>query len=432
MSVSYKTICRYLDKETMLQKVRKTFFLSSEQMQKRVEFCRNMLNRGIGYNQIMFTDETKINLGCYTNDSIRLSKETKEKLKKGNADVYELINRPQKKFEKSLMFAGGICFYGLSKLIVLDGTLNNFSYGQALLFYKEDVEQIKSENGVDLIFEQDGAKAHTCKANITLLKKLFKNSGWIQNPPNSPDLASPIERLWGYIKPRVKRRNPETLEDLKNFFLEEWNSVPSSIFHNLCSGYINRLKKWIELEGRRIEPEHFPKSEIDADIWEKPKVLPNLRVIYNDKQLKNHQIKEIKALKKEIKSIKSLYTEKHKKSVETKGQFKKKDLKNMSMGRALSIINGPEKIEKEKEEKINAIKEKITMIEDMSLKEYVDHRNYAYDERNNVYDEDSTIDEIEEKINEIIEISKKNKNIKYKIYFQIIIVNCQTINVYLK
>ena len=46
------------------------------------------------------------------------------------------------------------------------------------------------------------------------------------NPPNSPDLASHIENLWGIIKSRVKRRNPETLDDLKRYILEEWNSVP--------------------------------------------------------------------------------------------------------------------------------------------------------------------------------------------------------------
>ena len=50
-----------------------------------------------------------------------------------------MINRPQRKFEKSLMIAGGISYHGLTKLIILDGTLNEFSYGQGLLFYKDDI-----------------------------------------------------------------------------------------------------------------------------------------------------------------------------------------------------------------------------------------------------------------------------------------------------
>ena len=79
--------------------------------------------------------------------------------------------------------------------------MTEFSYAQALLFYKEDIEQIEKKTNSKLIFEQDGASSHTSKFNIFLLNKLFTKDGWLQNPPNSPDLAYPIERLWGLIKP---------------------------------------------------------------------------------------------------------------------------------------------------------------------------------------------------------------------------------------
>ena len=101
--------------------------------------------------------------------------------------------------------------------------------------------------------EQDGAQAHRCKSNRHLLNKLFPGGRWIQNPPNSPDLAYPIENLWGIIKPRVKMRNPQTLDELKQFFLEEWNSVPLKMVQNLCKGYLKKLEKCIELNGGRIE-----------------------------------------------------------------------------------------------------------------------------------------------------------------------------------
>ena len=41
------------------------------------------------------------------------------------------------------MIVDGISSSGLSHLILLDGTLNQFSYGQALLYYKEDIEEFK-------------------------------------------------------------------------------------------------------------------------------------------------------------------------------------------------------------------------------------------------------------------------------------------------
>ena len=97
------------------------------------------------------------------------------------------------------------------------------------------------------------------KAYILLLNKLFKESGWIQNLPNSPDLAFPIEKFLGVIKPRVKRRDPKTIEELKQFLMEEWNSVPKEMIQNLCISWIERIKKVHELKGERLVSEYFKK-----------------------------------------------------------------------------------------------------------------------------------------------------------------------------
>ena len=110
------------------------------------------------------------------------------------------------------MVAGGISFHGLGRLMILNGTENEFCYAQAILNYKKDVERLDG----DLIFEQDGARSHNSKSNIALLNKRFKN--WIQKQPNSPDLVYPIEDLWGILKNRVKRRNPQNLDELTIFF----------------------------------------------------------------------------------------------------------------------------------------------------------------------------------------------------------------------
>ena len=41
------------------------------------------------------------------------------------------------------MIAGGVSASGLSHLILMDGTLNLFAYGQALLYYKKDIDKMK-------------------------------------------------------------------------------------------------------------------------------------------------------------------------------------------------------------------------------------------------------------------------------------------------
>ena len=182
----------------------------------------------------MFSDETKIDMSPFLRESIRLTKGTQNKLKEGDLSIYSLINREEKKFENSVMIAGGISASGLSHLILLDGTLNQFAYGQALLYYKEDIDEMKKKYDINLILEQDGARAHTSKTNIALLNELFNKDNWLQNPPNSPDLAYPIETLWGILKARIKRRMPKTIDELKEYIQEEWASVPKLLLKNLC------------------------------------------------------------------------------------------------------------------------------------------------------------------------------------------------------
>ena len=72
-------------------------------------------------------------MGCYyTHDSIRLS-ENKTKLKKGDKEAFKLINKEEKKFEPSILIAGGICSGGLTDLIINEGTLNEFAYAQTTI-----------------------------------------------------------------------------------------------------------------------------------------------------------------------------------------------------------------------------------------------------------------------------------------------------------
>jgi len=56
-----------------------------------------IIDRKINFDQIMFTDECIIDLSSYTNDSIRLDPMTKEQLKVGDREVYDLVNRPKRK-----------------------------------------------------------------------------------------------------------------------------------------------------------------------------------------------------------------------------------------------------------------------------------------------------------------------------------------------
>ena len=112
-------------------------------------------------------------------------------------------------------------------------------------------------------------------------------------------MAYPIESLWGYIKPRIKKRNPKTLDELKKFTLEEWNNIPKKIIEKTGTNYERRLKKVIEIKGERLKDFHLReiKKEAKADgekledekaLWEEINEDEKLvmKVAYNDKKIK--------------------------------------------------------------------------------------------------------------------------------------------------
>ena len=71
------------------------------QKKERVKFCENILNRRIRGDQILFTDETKIDLTPFLNDSIRLSIKNQEKLKQGDEEAFKLVNKAQKNLKRA-------------------------------------------------------------------------------------------------------------------------------------------------------------------------------------------------------------------------------------------------------------------------------------------------------------------------------------------
>ena len=428
LSVHFTTICNYLREfYGKPKKIRKSFFLGNEQMNKRVEYCKMILNRGINFDQIMFTDECIIDLSSYTNDTIRLDPNMKKQLKNGDMEVYKLINRESKKYEKSIMICGGISYYGLSQLIFVEGTMNDFAYGQALLFFKEDIDKIRDKYGINLIFEQDGAAVHKTKPNITLLNRLFTEKGWAQNSPNSPDLAYPIEDLWAILKPRVKRRNPTSIVELKQFLLEEWNSIPINLVQNLCKGFLNIIKKVIELNGNRLEPEHLKKKSFNTNYyWELPQKLPNMRVVYNNKKLYKYKKREIKIIQTELRKIRSINVERIRNEIMENETNIKKELEYTSLIRNILINEGQEiAIEKKKNIEIEVIK-MMNSIKKMRIEEYLEHlkeivkiKMIKREQLSN--DNTPNINEIfvEQKINDLISLKKIDKNIRYKIKFKI-------------
>ena len=123
------TINRHLNRLlSKPRKPRKAFFLSKANQAKRKEFAECIIEKEIQGRDLFFTNEKKFMLHRNSNHQtcrMRLTKENEELFKNGDSKIFELLEEPVKKFEEGFMVAGGISWFGVSKLIFCIGTMNH-------------------------------------------------------------------------------------------------------------------------------------------------------------------------------------------------------------------------------------------------------------------------------------------------------------------
>ena len=83
LSTIHKTLNKYLSKPKQIKKV---FYLSSLNKEKRINFLKFMRDNGINPKKIFFTDESNFNIASYLNNNykIRLSRKTLKFVKRDN------------------------------------------------------------------------------------------------------------------------------------------------------------------------------------------------------------------------------------------------------------------------------------------------------------------------------------------------------------
>ena len=66
-------------------KIKKVFYLDEDAMEKRLKFCKKIIDMNLEGKNIFFTDETKVDTASnISNESIRVSSRIKNKIKKGD------------------------------------------------------------------------------------------------------------------------------------------------------------------------------------------------------------------------------------------------------------------------------------------------------------------------------------------------------------
>lgn len=113
-------------------------------------------------------------------------------------------------------------------------------------------------------FQQDGAPPHRTENAFQLLYPVFssrvialgypgKMNCGIEWPPYSPDLNPCDFFLWGYLKDRIYKNAPKTIDQLKSAITREIQTITTDLLERVSDGFEHRLRHLVRSQGRHFE-----------------------------------------------------------------------------------------------------------------------------------------------------------------------------------
>ena len=189
---------------------------------KRLDWCNNCIKEKETFDNLIFTDESTIQLECHRRKSFR-KKKMPRKLK------YRY------KHPLKVHVWGGISKQGATQLVIFSGIMNATIYGDILSASLLPFIQEAFPDGHRLY--QDNDPKHTSK----YIQRFFERSSvtWWKSPAESPDL-NPIELVWGSMKTYLRdKRKPKNLKELQDGIRTYWKMLTPEV----CTRYIDHLQK---------------------------------------------------------------------------------------------------------------------------------------------------------------------------------------------
>jgi len=141
--------------------------------------------------------------------------------------------------------------------------VNAALYGRIL----EDFIRKMDEKGITSThwFQQDGARAHTTKDNLDILRRAFGSriisrrfseiyqGEGLEWPANSPDLSPMDFFVWGTTKELAYRNKPKNLDELEEKIGEILRAIPADSCRRTFTSFEERLRMTIAMGGGHIE-----------------------------------------------------------------------------------------------------------------------------------------------------------------------------------
>jgi hypothetical protein len=254
--ISRTSVQRIIKKDLHLQTFRRigVHELSQAVRAKRVTRCRTLLRRfkKKSVERILFTDEKIFTVAAPTNtqnDRVR-----SRALKKRDVPKENLLREKARSRGSVMVSVGVTMHYKSSPIFVPAGAkVNADQYQQVIL--RPMLRQML-RNVPDLIFQQDGAPAHTARTTVTFLtdncSAFIEPSWW---PPNSPDLNPLDYYVWSAMEQKVYRGPAvQDINDLKERISRSLENLPQAQIARAIKSWTKRLREVVRNGGGHIEP----------------------------------------------------------------------------------------------------------------------------------------------------------------------------------
>ena len=145
-----------------------------------------------------------------------------------------------------MMVWGGISIDSRTDLVVIYGSLIAGGYIQQILM--GHVVATAYGLGPEFLLMRDNARANVAGITRDVLRRLhIQVMEW---PAVSPDL-NPIEHVWDMLDRRVRDRpvTPQTLQELSQALIEEWDGIPQRDLRRLVRSMPRRCQAVINAHG---------------------------------------------------------------------------------------------------------------------------------------------------------------------------------------
>ena len=215
--------------------------LTASHKTKRVEYAKQM--RKEKWRAVLFSDEKTFQLGAGEEYAWQES---------GDRDIREYVNHAPK-----LNVWGAIGAYVKTPLYFFEENMNSKLYCTVLEERLQEENLIYAPDTPKYVrgkwkFLQDGARAHTAKASIAMIKELIGKKRLHKHPAKSPDLNI-IENEWSYLDRKVKESKITSIQSLKRKLKKLWNERSWEDVRKSVDSMPRRLQECEQCGGNRLD-----------------------------------------------------------------------------------------------------------------------------------------------------------------------------------